>query len=75
MWGEIKETSVGIMHMSVSQSVGRVVLLSGDSNPCPTVDKGSAAEEGVTQGSQPHSSLFYEQQKTVMQACVLECIH
>jgi len=61
--------------MSVSQSVSRVVLLSRGSNPCPTVDKGSAAEEGVTQGSQTHSSLFYEQQKTAAQAWVLECIH
>ncbi len=53
---------MGIVHLSVSLSVSLVVLLSGCSNTCPTVDKGLAAEEGVTQGSQPHSSLFYEQQ-------------
>lgn len=66
---------MGIIHLSVSQSVSLVVLLRGGSNPCPTIDKIRAAEEGVTQGSQPHSSLFYEQQKTATQAWVLECIH
>lgn len=34
---------------AVSQSVSLVVLLRGGSNPCPTIDKIRAAEEGVTQ--------------------------